>query len=211
MGSEQGGRSQASPGSFRTVTRQRRGPEEEVTNGTSTFATRPGRPVRFFDPRFCDQLGAATGPPGTQANHARLEQRPSALLCSARSASLRRNSSCRKGKNPVGRGDRIMAVPWSRLRPEEGACRQVYAACARLAALRRVSNHQARPWPPVLPGGAGARPRSAVTQHRSKAVNCLVDAPDQAWAAQGGPRLSPHSCIDGGRVSGVWVSEMVQV
>jgi hypothetical protein len=25
----------------------------------------------------------------------------------------------------------------------------VYAACARLAAVRRISNHEARPWPPI--------------------------------------------------------------
>jgi hypothetical protein len=26
----------------------------------------------------------------------------------------------------------------------------VYAACSRLAAMRRISNHEARPWPPIL-------------------------------------------------------------
>jgi hypothetical protein len=41
MASEQGGRSQASPGSFLTVMQQREGLGEKVVNGTSTFATPP--------------------------------------------------------------------------------------------------------------------------------------------------------------------------
>jgi len=49
MGSEQGDRSQASPGSFRTVTQQRDGPEEKVVNATSIFAT-PRSPGPVFRP-----------------------------------------------------------------------------------------------------------------------------------------------------------------
>jgi hypothetical protein len=79
----------------------------------------PGRPARFFDPRFCDQLGAATG-------CLELRQRCPIGITTERAALfgpfclLRRNSSCRNVETPFGRqpgpgnptlGKRIPPVP----------------------------------------------------------------------------------------------------
>jgi hypothetical protein len=50
----------------------------------------------------------------------------------------------------------VLPAPAQQLLPEglsprgEERRSAVYAACARLAAMRRVSNHEARPWPPIL-------------------------------------------------------------
>ena len=55
---------------------------------------------------------------------------------------------------------------------------------------------------------ADTRPRSAVTQHRSKTVNRLVNVLTQTRAAHGGPRLPPDPRIDGPHLSGVRLGEV---